>query len=267
VVTERPELAGPVAFLRDVLPRLYEEPVVDPVPVFEPDQAAAKLAGGLPLLRGEVIRLDGRAFQRRWQHVCTAVQRHQDRRAGERLAAAIRNGQLDANELTAQLLAGGAQPVHAQADRLSLDPGLFGTVLRLTLLPTLAHVNAALAPLREGSGWNRGYCPTCGSWPVVGEFRGLEETRYLRCRLCTSEWQYPRLRCPFCAAHNHRLLGYVHVEGEETKYRAATCDACRGYIKMVSSLGALSRPQLLVAELATMHLDLAALARNYLPQV
>jgi hypothetical protein len=36
-------------------------------------------------------------------------------------------------------------------------------------------------------------------------------------------------------------------------------------MKMVSTLSALSGPQLFVAELATMHLDLAALARNYLP--
>jgi len=72
------------------------------------------------------------------------------------------------------------------------------------------------------------------------------------------------LSCPFCGTRDHHLLGYLHVDGEEGKYRAATCEACRGYIKMISTLGPLSGPQLLVAELATMHLDLAALARNYL---
>jgi formate dehydrogenase maturation protein FdhE len=73
------------------------------------------------------------------------------------------------------------------------------------------------------------------------------------------------LLCPFCGTRDHRLLGYLHVEGEEAQYRAATCDTCRGYVKMLSTLTALTGPQLLVAELAMLHLDLAALQRNYLP--
>ena len=60
---------------------------------------------------------------------------------------------------------------------------------------------------------------------------------------------------------------FMNFKGEEGRYRAATCESCRGYVKMVSTLSALSGPQLLVVELATMHLDLAALARNYLQHV
>jgi formate dehydrogenase maturation protein FdhE len=73
-----------------------------------------------------------------------------------------------------------------------------------------------------------------------------------------------RLRCPYCDNTDHRTLGYFHVDGEEGRYRAATCDACRGYVKMVSTLQALSAPQLLVVDLATLHLDLAAADRGFL---
>jgi FdhE protein len=123
----------------------------------------------------------------------------------------------------------------------------------------------ALSPLRQNQRWQQGYCPTCGSWPLLGEFRGLEQVRFLRCGMCTAEWEFPRLCCPYCGTRDHQLLGYLHVEGEEGKHRAATCDGCRGYVKMVTTLSALDGPHLLVADLATMHLDLAAGEQAYAP--
>ena len=59
------------------------------------------------------------------------------------------------------------------------------------------------------------------------------------------------------------MLGYFHVEDEEDRCRAATCDACRGYVKVVTSLSPLTAPQLLVADLATLHLDLVAAERGF----
>lgn len=261
---ERPELAGSIALLRDFLPMMYQESILNSAPSLTGDRVATRTAGGVPALRGESISLDVKAFRRRWLRVCTAVQKHRKDDAGKRLAEALRKGQLDATLLVVDLLSGRDQAVPARAGALGLDPALTATILRLTLFPALTQLNAALAPFRHNTSWRHGYCPTCGSWPLLGEFRGLEQLRYLRCGLCTAEWEFPRLRCPFCGADDHHVLGYLHVEGEEDRYRAATCDACRGYVKMVSTLGALSGPRLLVAELATLHLDLAALARNYI---
>jgi FdhE protein len=73
----------------------------------------------------------------------------------------------------------------------------------------------------------------------------------------------PRLFCPFCGNRDHRVLGYFSAVGEEGRYRAATCDTCRGYVKMVTTLGPLEAPQLLVADVATLHLDLAAADRGF----
>ena len=47
------------------------------------------------------------------------------------------------------------------------------------------------------------------------------------------------------------------------KWRAATCDECRGYVKMVTTLSALPPLALLVADAATLHLDLAAAERGF----
>jgi FdhE protein len=199
-----------------------------------------------------------------WQEVCAAVRRHQDGEAALALAGAARDGRLDLAELTREVLAGRPESVHARADVLGLDATLTATVLRLTLFPFLSRVQAALAPLREGIPWGRGYCPTCGSWPLLGEFRGLEQNRFLRCGLCAAEWECPRLFCPFCGTRDHERLGFFAAENEESRYRAATCDDCRGYVKMVTTLTGLDWPQLLVADVATLYLDLAAAERSFL---
>jgi FdhE protein len=257
---ERPSLASPATLLADLLPLLFQSQP-DTTPHIPPDRAAAKLADGVPLLRGESVSLDAKALRRRWAAVCAALARHQG--AGEELAGAARGGRLSVEELAAAVIAGRPEEVHARADALGLDAGLAATVLRFTLFPSFVSLNTALAPLRAGAAWDRGHCPTCGGWPLLGEFRGLEQTRWLRCGLCAAEWEFPRLACPFCDNRDHHQLGYLHAEGEEGRCRAATCEACRGYVKMLSTLGPLSPPRLLVADVATLHLDLAAAERGY----
>jgi FdhE protein len=192
-----------------------------------------------------------------------AVQRRQMAEAAPALAAALRQGRLEPGYLVSVTLAGRPEAVHARADALDLDAGLTAAVLRLTLFPELCRLRRGFGPLLPESGWRQGYCPTCGSWPLLGEFRGLEQTRFLRCGLCAGEWEFPRLRCPFCGETDHRALGYFHADGEAERCRAASCESCRGYVKMLATLTALAPVRLLVADLATLHLDLAAAERGY----
>jgi FdhE protein len=261
---DRPELAVAVALLTETLPGLFARPITESPPDLSPERAAAKLAGGVPLLRGENIKIDEEAFRRRWLHVCKVMERQQDKSAARSMASALKRGQLHPQELMAALLSGNPDDIYTQADRLGLDAEMTAGLLRLTLFPVLAQMNTALLAFRQGGRWEKGHCPTCGSWPLLGEFRGLEQTRYLRCGWCAAEWDFPRLLCPFCATNDHHELGYFHVEGQEMKYRVATCQACRGYVKMLSTLMPLRGPQVLVADVATIHLDLAAAQRGFL---
>jgi formate dehydrogenase maturation protein FdhE len=63
----------------------------------------------------------------------------------------------------------------------------------------------------------------------------------------------------------HQDLINLVVEGEEAKQRAVACERCRCYVKQISTLVPIPAPQLLAADLATLHLDLAAMERAYAP--
>jgi FdhE protein len=262
--TQRPACATAFDFLRELLPQLFDNSPAERAPVLDTEKAKTKLRGGLPLLRGEVLWLDEEAFRVRWRGICRALRKSAPGQTSRDLEAALRGGKLAPGELLGDVLDGNPGAVHARAEKIGLDPSVTATAVRLVLLPVLSHLRGELNSLLKGIDWQFGYCPLCGSWPLLGEFRGLEQVRYLCCGLCACSWESPRLRCPFCDNTDHRLLGHVHVEGEENRYRAATCDACRGYVKMVTSLAALSTPQLLVADAATLHLDLVIAERGYL---
>lgn len=269
LMKERPALAGLGGLWCELLPVVCssgfrrEEPPEGGTTNLTREEAAAKLSSGVPLLRGETVQLDVKAFRRRWDNISAIIQRHQAGNAGRAVADALRQGHLVPEELVQILLKGEMEAIHQRSEDLGLESGITAIVLRLTLFPVLASLNASLADHRRDTPWKKGYCPTCGSWPLLGEFRGLEHLRFLRCGLCAAEWEFPRLACPYCETADYRVLGYFSAVGEEDKHRAATCDACHQYVKMVSTLSALSAPRLLVADVATMHLDLAAIERGY----
>jgi FdhE protein len=260
---DRPSLQSSCKVLATLLVELFAEPVTDLPPHLAAEDAHAKLAAGIPLFRDVAVTVDEAAFSRRFFAVCAALQQ----KDADALADALCKKNLDPISLLGEVLAGRPETVALQAETHGLDPLLVATVLRLTALPVLAKFVAASLSLRlpaqQGIAWEYGYCPTCGTWPLLAEARGLDQLRFLRCGLCGTAWEGGRFRCLYCGNQDHRSLGYFHVEGEEDRLRAATCDVCRGYVKVISTLSALSLPHLLIADLGSLHLDLAAADRGF----
>jgi FdhE protein len=207
--------------------------------------------------------VDGRGFIRRWERVCGALAEHQSGGLPRDLAGAARAGRLDPDATAAGLVQRPAQVIADVAARTAAGPELVAPVLRFTLFAGFTAVEAAVAPLRAGVAWDRGHCPTCGRAPLLAEFRGLDQSRFLRCGLCAASWEVARQWCPACGTRDHDALGFLARDGEENRYRVATCDACQTGIKTLSTLSMLPPLMLLVADAATLHLDLAAADRGY----
>jgi FdhE protein len=258
---ERTTLQGPALVLRDLLPLC--SPDQDIAFSLDSEGARAKLAEGVPLLRDENLTVDVKEFRNRWSEICKIIAQHRDGREARDLAEAMRRDRVDPQELTRAILSGRPESLLHTWEANELDPSLAPTVLRLALFPWFTALDQAALTMRESVVWQRGYCPTCGSWPLLGEYRGLDQMRFLRCGLCAASWEAARLYCPFCGTRDHEHLGYLQVEGEETSYKAATCSQCQGYVKMLSTLTALPPLALLVADVATMHLDLIAAERGF----
>ncbi len=246
-----------------ILRTVYAQPPPSVVAAITVERAAEKLRNGEPLLRGERVPLDLPGIEATILELCGTMQRHSATpTSAEEIAAAIKGHALHIEVLVRTALEGQARMIRERAADLGLDGEMLCTLLRFSLFPALQQVAAQLAPLAAARPWQRGYCPICGSWPLLGEHRGLEQTRYLRCGMCAAEWAVDRLMCPFCGSRNHEDLGYLHVEDADQQ-RAVTCEQCHGYVKVLASLMAIPPLELVVHDLATLHLDVIALERGY----
>ena len=79
-----------------------------------------------------------------------------------------------------------------------------------------------------------GVCPACGARPVaslVVGWPGAENTRFCACSLCSTLWNYVRVKCTLCGST--KGITYREVEGSDGRVRAETCESCRGYVKIL----------------------------------
>lgn len=111
--------------------------------------------------------------------------------------------------------------------------------------------------------WAHGYCPLCGGWPAFAEVCGVERARYLRCVRCGSAWRVQGLSCPYCANRDHGTLGALVAEEGEPRWTIEVCRRCRGYLKVFAALRPGAPEALLLEDLKTVELDLAAESRGY----
>jgi FdhE protein len=111
--------------------------------------------------------------------------------------------------------------------------------------------------------WDRASCPVCGAWPAFAELRGIERRRFNRCGRCGSEWQSLLLRCVFCGLSDHeQLVSLVPAAGAAAATIEA-CTRCGGYLKTLVRLQGAEPSEVLAEDLASVHLDLAALEAGY----
>jgi FdhE protein len=215
--------------------------------VIEP--ATAEREAGAPLLHGADVRLDaGRA-------------------GGLVRALAERIGVLTASELDPIPLIRAAIErndgvIAPAAERVGTSHDSLTVLAQLAAIPLL-HAAARSLDRDVPVTWQRGYCPVCGTWPSLVEMRGIQRERRLRCGCCAADWALPVLHCPFCGELDHHLLGSLIPEGDEKQRRIETCESCRGYLKVVMTLGALPPLTLALQDLATVPLDFVAQERGY----
>ena len=132
--------------------------------------------------------------------------------------------------------------------------GVLRGVAPLIAMPLLQACRRAWADPAPAT-WSHGYCPTCGAWPALaGPRRG-----------CGGDWATMWLRCPFCGEHDHTQLGSLVASKGLEREKVEVCDACHGYLKTITTFGPIPAEQVVLHDLATVGLDVAAVERGYRP--
>lgn len=142
------------------------------------------------------------------------------------------------------------------------DPEAFQAVASLVPVPFLYACNRGWGASIPES-WREGYCPVCGAWPAFAEIRGIERNRYFRCGRCAGQWQVNCLTCPYCGMTDHNELVSLVPEKEGASRVVDACKRCRGYVKSFTVLQASPGARVILDDLASVDLDVAALRHGY----
>ncbi len=219
-----------------------------------------KVAGGLPLIDFPegIFEL---AEPREYFIALLQIAQKRDLEETDEIIRKINSGEIDYREMVRQSFI--FQPEEDAPDER--EEGVFdllGFLVEESLRPALEVVSEKYGDIITRAKWSEGYCPICGREPKISELRGEGGQRYLFCGQCGFEWQFKRIRCPFCGNEDQQTLAYFTIEDEE-KYRVDVCNACNKYIKAVDFRNTEHKPNLDVEDIATLHLDILADEEGY----
>lgn len=134
-----------------------------------------------------------------------------------RTASEVTRGEMIRNVLADSI------PVEALAEHLFVAAALQVHFARLA-----SRLDASrLVPVGDG------VCPACGGPPVaslVVNWPSAHGARYCACSLCSTLWNFVRIRCTACGSTAG--IAYQEVEGGDGSIKAETCDTCHSYAKV-----------------------------------
>jgi FdhE protein len=134
---------------------------------------------------------------------------------------------------------------------------------RVLLQPYAEHLASRGPVLIDGEVAAEPICPFCSARPVAGVLRGEGDgaKRWLLCSMCSTEWPFRRVVCPYCGEQDKEKLP-VYIASDFDHVRVEACDSCNTYIKSVD-LTKDGHAVPVVDELATVPLNIWAENHGY----
>lgn len=234
------------------------------VPEISEDSARIRAKEGFPMLSKGDFSFDPHLAARLFRSICRIAKRENEKLKAEvgKIERALRRKEIDLEMCLPKALEGDHEYLSQIAADVGIDRGVMSFLLHTTIKPFVEVTASHLKDKVDEDMWDKGYCPICGSQPLMGELRGEEGKRIWTCSFCGTQWRGKRVMCPFCENTDHGSLRYFYTE-KERAYRIDICDKCKRYIKTVDSRQLAEEIFLPVEDIATLHLDILAADKGF----
>jgi len=270
ITSERPSHKEVLAFLKQVMTEQYKvKPGIDVDPVnIDRGLLEVKNKEGFPLVNRTDLKMDIPSATTLFKGLCeTLKQNDKISQDIERITRAVDGGELDLVDLFDKAVREDRDYMLHVSDRLALQGGLLFFLAQNSLQPIFEAYADKLKGYVDQEKWWRGYCPICGSKPVIAELVGAERKKFLVCSCCGYEWRFNRIRCPFCENEEPQAFKFFYTENEGKAYRVETCQKCKKYIKTVDTEELEEEMIPAVEDMGTLHLDILAKKEGYTREV
>ncbi len=154
--------------------------------------------------------------------------------------------------------------VNDWAAKVQASPAAVNIVLRQLARIILEARLKDIAKVIQGIDWQKGYCPICGTHPVIAQIQEKIGHRYLYCPQCSYKWHFSRVICPYCEHHGQQGMDFFFIEDNERESVFA-CDHCKRYLITLNQATNLNDYNLDVSAISLIHLDFIMQEKGFLP--
>ena len=264
---KRPSHKEVLEFLKGIVTEQYEvkeQIKVEPVDIKE-DMVKLKIREGFPLVDKQDLKLDMESGTTLFKRLCAVVQKRSEKIADDlkKINEKLDEGELNLEELFEKVVAEDEEYLDATAEKLELNKELLLFLAKNSINPLLEAYADQLKGYIDQKKWWKGYCPICGSKPIIAALRKKEGERFLLCSSCGFEWRFSRMTCPFCGTQEREKHRYFFIEKESKAYRVDVCEKCKKYIKTIDTREVYEDVALFVEDIGTLHLDIIAQKEGY----
>ncbi len=182
----------------------------------------------------------------------------------EKLRASIAEGKIRFTDLFVSPDTEADRLIDTWAVHEDVSPHALGLAASMTARVLLEKRARNWAPLIRDLSWDKGYCPICGSAPMIAKIRDKVGTRHLYCSQCGHDWVFSRVICPSCGCSKQKSMTYFFVDGD-SRESAFVCEKCMHYLITVDKVSDLIDFDADVSALSLVHLDVIMQGKGYLP--
>lgn len=221
----------------------------------------ASLNHGIPLVQKEMPQLTQEVFEELATLLLNSLLQGfpLTQNGLEMLADEIIAGRIKAIDLFTQP----ANAVHALAVNKGIDIQIVNLFMAMLRKLVMTQWRTAIFPQIASLNWTKGYCPVCGSLPILSLHTGKGRP-WLYCGTCSHEWQFPWAKCPACNHESPEEAPYYFVEDEKDE-KAFVCRNCNRYILSVRVYEDASVVDLDLLSMSLIHLDIIMQQQGILP--
>jgi FdhE protein len=161
------------------------------------------------------------------------------------------------------------------SEELGITPYTMLLYISETVFSPVLRAMAAGVGESLTSGWDEGYCPVCGATPSIAQLSPREITdldqlvggggkKFLHCSLCGHDWRYKRNACPACGNDENESREVFYQEQARFE-RIEACHKCGKYCLSIDMRECEPLPDLDVAQIGLIHLDIFAREHDLSP--
>lgn len=219
-----------------------------------------------PVISARHFKIDAGVYKRLYLELLLFLQENRPAIAADIAKINEHQGQLDFEELAANVLSDDQDALLALANRIQVPYELFLFTLDHALRP---YMRALAKPYYERfqdedlPTWkSSNTCPFCGTKSYFSRIQMDDSRRLMFCDRCFTEWAVRFLYCVHCGNDEPGTIRYLSMENDNA-YQLYVCDKCKGYLKSYDEREAGKMTDLFIANMETIYLDMLAKEKGY----